>query len=399
MNSARIVAQLYVIALVATVPLALAGLAWLGLRQAPAGTRALVWRSAIAALLIVYIGHWLPTQLMAGVVPAALASPLVSLGRLQVATAETATFARVLMLIYLAGVALVLIPLVRACIVATNVASRARPIEDRAWLSLVDDARRMVRLRRAVRLLVSSECTVPATWGVVRPVLVLPSSAMSWPDVHRRAVVMHEIAHLAHGDTLFTLLGRVACALYWFHPAAWWIARRLRSESEFACDDRVLVSGVRASDYADLLASTAQAAHAARVPATAMALTRHGDLRARLTAIVDGHRDMRAPARATIALAATITVLVTGPIGSIRVVPTRDVLQTLMTDSRWESRAYAVIGLAQRADSVDVARAAAEQDPNPRVRAWARFALEQPHAVRALPAALPERSFHPTGQR
>ena len=56
---------------------------------------------------------------------------------------------------------------------------------------------------------------------------------------------------------------------------------------------------------------------------------------------------------------------------------TRDVLTGLMREAQWESRAYAVLGLAKRADSVAVARDAAELDPNPRVRAWARYALTQ----------------------
>ena len=46
-----------------------------------------------------------------------------------------------------------------------------------------------------------------------------------------------------------------------------------------------------------------------------------------------------------------------------------------MRESAWQSRAYAVLGLAQRADSVAVARSAAELDPSPRVREWARYAL------------------------
>jgi hypothetical protein len=46
-----------------------------------------------------------------------------------------------------------------------------------------------------------------------------------------------------------------------------------------------------------------------------------------------------------------------------------------MLDAQWESRAYAVLGLAQRADSVAVAQSAAESDPSPRVRAWAKYAL------------------------
>jgi beta-lactamase regulating signal transducer with metallopeptidase domain len=398
-ESARLVAQLYVIALVATVPLALAALASFALQQAPAATRALVWRSAIAALVIVYVGHWLPTQFMAGVVPSALASPLVSLGRLQVATTESAALARGLTVVYFAGVALVLLPLLRAFSAARSTARRARPLDDPAFHTLLEDVRHSLGLRRAVRLLIADDCTVPATWGVIRPVILLPANALAWSQTHRRAVLLHELAHIAHGDTLFSVVGRIACALFWFHPAAWWIARRLRQESEFACDDRVLIAGVRASDYADVLTSTVFAAQSARLPAMAVALARRGDLRARLAQIVDGTRVLRAPPRWAVALAVAITALVTGPIGSVRFVPTRDVLRTLMTDSRWESRAYAVIGLAQRADSVEVARAAAEQDPNPHVRAWARYALEQPRAIHALPATLPERTLPATERR
>jgi hypothetical protein len=61
----------------------------------------------------------------------------------------------------------------------------------------------------------------------------------------------------------------------------------------------------------------------------------------------------------------------------VQLVPTRDVLTTLMQDDRWDTRAYAVVRLAERADSVEVARAAARTDPSPRVRAWARYALAQ----------------------
>jgi hypothetical protein len=59
-----------------------------------------------------------------------------------------------------------------------------------------------------------------------------------------------------------------------------------------------------------------------------------------------------------------------------------------MLDARWESRAYAVLGLAQRQDSIGVARSAAELDPNPRVRAWARYALGERVDVTPLPALL-----------
>jgi hypothetical protein len=70
--------------------------------------------------------------------------------------------------------------------------------------------------------------------------------------------------------------------------------------------------------------------------------------------------------------------------------PTRGVLTTLMLDTQWESRAYAVLGLAQRADSVAVARSAAELDPSPRVRAWAKYALGRQGSMAELRAIIRE---------
>jgi hypothetical protein len=72
------------------------------------------------------------------------------------------------------------------------------------------------------------------------------------------------------------------------------------------------------------------------------------------------------------------------PISVVQLAPTRSVLTSLMLSAQWESRAYAVLGLAERADSVAVARSAAELDPNPRVRAWARYALDRRGGLPAL---------------
>jgi hypothetical protein len=246
-----------------------------------------------------------------------------------------------------------------------------------------------------VRLLVSADLAVPVTWGVRRPVILLPAAAARWSETHRRAVLLHELAHARGGDVLFSVAARLACALFWFHPAAWWVARRLRDECELASDDCVLEHGVLASDYAELLVQSADAARGGgEVRPVAAALSARAGLRQRLAAIVEPRRDVRAPARTTVALAAALTVSVAVPMSAVRLVPNKNVLTTLMQDSRWESRAYAVIGLAQRPDSVEVARAAAERDPNPRVRAWAKFALGGEVGTRVASPLLHELSPH-----
>ena len=147
----------------------------------------------------------------------------------------------------------------------------------------------------------------------------------------------------------------------------------------------MLASGIRPSDYARLLVSAADTLRPrSAVRGVSVALARRAGLRERLAAIVDPRRDIRAPSRTCVVLATALTLLIAGPIGTVRIAPTREVLTTLMRDARWESRAYAVVGLAQRRDSIEVARAAAQADPSPRVRAWAVYALAQ-HPLRSLP--------------
>ena len=83
-----------------------------------------------------------------------------------------------------------------------------------------------------------------------RPVILLPAIADMWNEDRRRAVLLHELAHVARRDCLTQMLATLTCALYWMHPGVWWVARRLRVEREGACDDRVLTAGTQARDYA-----------------------------------------------------------------------------------------------------------------------------------------------------
>ena len=123
-DSARAIASVYTVSLLATVPMLIAIIAAFVLRRASAEARALVWRSAIAALLVVMIGRQLPLQWIAWVVPAFFATPLIALGRLQVGAASAPavdsapTVITTLFALYLTGVFAVLIPTIAASIAA-----------------------------------------------------------------------------------------------------------------------------------------------------------------------------------------------------------------------------------------------------------------------------------------
>jgi len=380
-DSARVVAQVYTTSLLTVVPIVAAGVAAVALRRAPAAVRVLVWRCAVLALLgalaLRVASGTLSLPFTAWVVPAGLASPLVMLGRAQLSVAPAGTgiderLPTALLSLYLVGLAGVLLVLARAAWQLRAVARRAVPAPAE-WRAALDAARARLRVGRTVRLLVSSEQRVPVTWGLLSPVVVVPRAALHWPAAHRDAVLVHELVHVRAWDAAVQLLARLLCAILWFHPGVWWIAARLRAECELACDERVLAAGVRRSDYAELLARAADGLRGGRP--LALAVSSRGGLRARLAAIVDSRRELRTATRRQLAAAAAFSTCVTLPTGLAQLAPTRDVLDSLMRDARWESRAYAVTRLAQRSDSVAVARVAATLDPSPRVRALAADAL------------------------
>src|SRR5687768_12346775 len=106
-----------------------------------------------------------------------------------------------------------------------------------------------------------------------------------------------------------------------------------------------------------------------------MALAHRGNLRSRLAAVTNTQRNLAVPGRRVVLFAIALSTAMVAPLATARLAPTRQVLTSLMTETRWESRAWAVVRLARRADSVHVARSAAREDPDPAVRAWARYAL------------------------
>ena len=133
---------------------------------------------------------------------------------------------------------------------------------------------RSMEVQRRVHLLRSREHSMPMAFGTFRPAILIPAIADTWSYDRRRAVVMHELAHVARYDCLTQTLAFVACAIYWFHPGAWWAARRLRIEREIACDDRVIAAGAQAREYAGHLLEIAYAFSSQRAPALAVGMAR-----------------------------------------------------------------------------------------------------------------------------
>jgi beta-lactamase regulating signal transducer with metallopeptidase domain len=113
--------------------------------------------------------------------------------------------------------------------------------------------------RRRVQLCVSDQVSTPTAIGLFRPAVVIPRWAMvELSPSELNTVVLHELAHLERWDDWTNLLQKVCKALFFFHPAVWWIESKLGLEREMACDDFVLAQTGNAHAYAECLVHLAE---------------------------------------------------------------------------------------------------------------------------------------------
>lgn len=145
-----------------------------------------------------------------------------------------------------------------------------------------------LRVDRPVRLVVSRRLRVPATWGVLRPTVVLPADYAHWSPETLDRVLLHELAHVRRGDCAAYLLGEIARAVHWPNPLAWLALDRLRLESERASDDLVLTFMDGPSAYAQDLVSIARAVgRTAEPPRAVLAMASRSGVPSRVRAILD----------------------------------------------------------------------------------------------------------------
>ena len=108
----------------------------------------------------------------------------------------------------------------------------------------------------AVRVGTSEEVRVPSAIGFWKRTIVLPAwtlRELSAEDLN--VILLHEFAHLRRGDDWTNLIQKIVRAIFFFHPAVWWIESQLSVEREMACDDAVLAQTSNPHGYANCLVS------------------------------------------------------------------------------------------------------------------------------------------------
>jgi beta-lactamase regulating signal transducer with metallopeptidase domain len=114
-----------------------------------------------------------------------------------------------------------------------------------------------VRVDLPARVYQSSEVIVPMTIGAIRPVIVLPITWNRWKADTLAAIIAHEAAHVRRRDASIALLAHLNRAVFWFHPLAWWLERKIAVTAEHACDEAAARAIAGPARYAEILVEMA----------------------------------------------------------------------------------------------------------------------------------------------
>ena len=95
-----------------------------------------------------------------------------------------------------------------------------------------------VGLTRPIRMAKSGLVQIPVVIGFLNPLILMPISVLAGlPRAHLEAILAHELAHIRRHDYVVNLFQTFIETILFYHPAVWWVSRRIREEREHCCDD------------------------------------------------------------------------------------------------------------------------------------------------------------------
>jgi len=137
----------------------------------------------------------------------------------------------------------------RHCVMKTRL-RKGEPLISGSALETLHRVKTLLRERRPVTLILSSDFPEPGVCGIRRPKLVLPKRVVeALTDQELEAVLLHEVAHVRRRDNLVSLFQSWLGCVFWFHPVVWLINRQLLQERERACDEEVLSHTRNSQEY------------------------------------------------------------------------------------------------------------------------------------------------------
>jgi TonB family protein len=161
-----------------------------------------------------------------------------------------------LVVAWLGGVVALSLRAIGGWTLARSLARRNTLAPPPALLQRCHDLQRRLAVTAPVRFLLSRRITVPVVIGCLKPVILIPVSALAGLSSQQLdALILHELAHIRRLDTVTNILLAAVETVLFYHPAVWWVSRQVRIERENCCDDHAVSACGDVGLYVEALTS------------------------------------------------------------------------------------------------------------------------------------------------
>lgn len=269
--------------------LAVIGLLYLLLKKSSAALRHFVLLMGVAALLILPVTAFLIpdmawqfpfSQILFDLLPFSWKEYLLKTSYVQIEPLGWQITLMVYLLVSTSLVSYLLIGFVQLWIIY----SRSKPVTDPDSLQTLQELSQLLGINRSIKLVAHKDIESPCVWGFWQPKILLPESSKNWSHDQKISVLMHELGHIHRRDTLGLVLVKISCAVFWFLPPVWWLAKKISVTAEIACDDLIYQLRDKQIQYAEHLLQLADHKNASTA---AMPMSGHSEIYHRIMAVLD----------------------------------------------------------------------------------------------------------------
>lgn len=199
-----------------------------------------------------------------------------------------------LMTVWLFGSVVMLLRLVRGQRELAKWLKESQRASCHEWQECLEQCADMLGVDGIPDLRVKQDLSSPVVAGLLKPVILIPSSASQWPAETREMAMLHELGHIRRKDLWVRLAADITCAVHWYNPLVWWMRSTLLTQCEYACDARVIASGANPKRYISALCDVVESAiqHSAceARPSAVCAMADHAPLKMRVKRLLHDQR-------------------------------------------------------------------------------------------------------------
>lgn len=175
--------------------------------------------------------------------------------------------------------------------------------------SCVEECAAMLGMEEFPDIRVKRGLSSPVVAGLLRPVILVPAVAKQWSDETWKMAILHELGHIQRKDLWLRMAADICCAVHWYNPLVWWMRSKLLTQCEYACDARVIASGVAPRAYVRALCDVVESALQESRPQGVVAMADHAPLKMRVERLMGGARVGRSWLAVVAAVLTTVTAL------------------------------------------------------------------------------------------